>query len=30
MIEKVGYESSIAEDEQAIANVEEEKTNIAT
>ena len=30
LIEKVGYESSIAEDEQAIANVEEEKTNIAT
>jgi hypothetical protein len=30
LIEKVSYESSIAEEEQAIANIEEEKTNEAT
>lgn len=30
LIEKVGKESAIAEDEQKIANEEEEKTNIAS
>ena len=30
LIDKVGQESAIAEEEQAIANIEEEKTNEAT
>lgn len=30
LIQKVGQESAVAEEEQALANIEEEKTNEAT